>query len=412
LLQEVIRSILEAYYDPQFSEHFHGFRPKRGCHTALTEVHNTWLGTKWFIEGDIKGCFDNIDHTILMTILREKILDNRFLRLIEGLLKAGYCEEWNYHPSHSGTPQGGIVSPILANLYMDRLDKFVETTLIPDYTRGTKRRAHPEYKRKSVRAEYYRKIGDVGKAQAYRRWAQLFPSVDPNDPDYRRLLYVRYADDFLLSFAGPKAEAEAIKRRIAEFLQTELRLTLAEEKTLITHHSDRARFLGYEIGIQTSQTKFDHHRRRVVNGKVGLYIPEDVIQTKRKDYLRDGKVTHRTELLNDSEYDIIVRYQGEYRGLVNYYGMALNLASLSYLHWTMETSLLKTLANKNKTSVGTISKRLGGTVQTPEGPRKCLSLLIPQRAAPRAVSMDTRATGVCVQTAREPSALRPANVVG
>jgi len=133
MVQEVIRSILEAYYEPQFSKHSHGFRPKRGCHTALIEIQNVWKGTKWFIEGDIKGCFDHIDHHILMTILRENIQDNRFLRLIEGALKAGYCEEWTYHPSLSGTPQGGIGSPILSNIYMDRLDRFVQETLMPGH---------------------------------------------------------------------------------------------------------------------------------------------------------------------------------------------------------------------------------------------------------------------------------------
>ena len=153
------------------------------------------------------------------------------------------------------------------------------------------------------------------------------------------------------------AEAEEIKERIATFLGTELKLTLSAEKTLITHaNTGRARFLGYEIGIMESQTKFDRRRRRVVNGKVGMYIPEDVIQAKRKRYMRDGKPIHRPELLNDSEYDIIIRYQGEYRGLVNYYGLAQNLAQLGYVRWTMETSLLKTLASKNQTSVMKESK--------------------------------------------------------
>ena len=131
-----MRSILEAYYEPQFSPHSHGFRPGRGCHTALKEIIQAWTGTKWFIEGDIKGCFDNIDHTILMSILREKIHDNRFLNLVDNLLKAGYLEEWKYRPTLSGTPQGGIVSPLLANIYLDRLDKFVEQTLVPEYTKG------------------------------------------------------------------------------------------------------------------------------------------------------------------------------------------------------------------------------------------------------------------------------------
>ena len=120
VVQEVIRSILEAYYEPQFSRYSHGFRPKRGCQTALTEIDNVWVGTKWFIEGDIKGCFDNIDHTILMHILRENIRDNRFLRLIAGALKAGYCEAWTSHPSLRGSPQGAIVSPVLSNISMDR----------------------------------------------------------------------------------------------------------------------------------------------------------------------------------------------------------------------------------------------------------------------------------------------------
>src|SRR5919109_1572984 len=114
LLQEVIRSLLEAYYEPQFSDHSHGFRPGRGCHTALLDVTRNGKGTKWFIEGDIKGCFDHIDHTILLSILREKIHDNRFLRLIAQLLKAGYLEQWSYHPTLSGTPQGGVLSPLLS----------------------------------------------------------------------------------------------------------------------------------------------------------------------------------------------------------------------------------------------------------------------------------------------------------
>jgi group II intron reverse transcriptase/maturase len=305
LLQEVIRSILEAYYEPQFSRHSHGFRPNRGCQTALSEIHETWAGTKWFIEGDIKGCFDNINHTILMDILRTNLRDNRFLRLIEGLLKAGYCEEWTYHPSYSGTPPGGIVSPILANIYMDRLDKFAQETLIPEYTKGDERKQHPRYHTLISLGRYYRRRGQLEKAEKLRREGQQLPSRDPNDPDYRRLRYNRYADDFLVGLIGTKAEAEEIKNRIAMFLETELYLTLADEKTLITHaHTKRARFLGYEIGIMHSQTRFDHRRQRVINGKVGLYIPEDVIHKKRKRYLGDEKPTARPELINDSEYDI------------------------------------------------------------------------------------------------------------
>jgi group II intron reverse transcriptase/maturase len=378
VVQDIIRSILEAYYEPQFSDRSHGFRPHRGCQTALTEIYNIWKGTKWFIEGDIKGCFDNIDHHILMDILQENIHDNRFLRLIEGALKAGYCEEWTYHPSLSGSPQGGIISPILSNIYMDRLDKFVENTLIPEYTRKERREKHPIYGHLSNQISIAKRQGDIERTKELQKELREYPSQNPDDPGYRRLRYVRYADDFLLGFAGPFVEANQIKDSIATFLNTRLKLTLSATKTLITHaHTGRARFLGYEIGIMESQTKLDRTRgTRTVNGKVGMYIPEDVIQAKRKRYLRDGKPIHRPELLNDSEYDIITRYQGEYRGLVNYYGMAQNIAELGYIRWTMETSLLKTLACKNQTSVIQEAKRLESTIQTPEGPRKCLKLII------------------------------------
>ena len=161
VVQDIIRSILEAYYEPQFSDRSHGFRPHRGCQTALTEIYNIWKGTKWFIEGDIKGCFDNIDHYILMDILQENIHDNRFLRLIEGALKAGYCEEWTYHPSLSGSPQGGIISPILSNIYMNRLDKFVENTLIPEYTRKERREKHPIYGHLSNQISIAKRQGDI-----------------------------------------------------------------------------------------------------------------------------------------------------------------------------------------------------------------------------------------------------------
>jgi retron-type reverse transcriptase len=185
VVQDIVRSILEAYYEPQFSGHSHGFRPKRGCQTALTEIYNIWKGTKWFIEGDIKGCFDNIDHHILMHILRENIRDNRFLRLIEGALKAGYCEDWTYHPSLSGSPQGGIVSPILSNIYMDRLDRFVEDTLIPKYSREEKREIHPIYGQLTNQLATARRQGNLERIRVLQKELRQYPSQNPDDPVYR-----------------------------------------------------------------------------------------------------------------------------------------------------------------------------------------------------------------------------------
>jgi len=196
LLQEVVRSIMEAYYEPQFSPTSHGFRPERGCHTALRDIFCTWNGTIWFIEGDIKGCFDNIDRTVMMSILREKIHDNRFLILVENLLKAGYLEQWSYRPTLSGTPQGGIVSPLLANIYLDRLDKYVEQALIPRSTRGEGRRQRPEYNRlrKRIRKLQAERAPEAILEPLCKEFRTLV-STDPFDPTYRRLKYIRYADD-------------------------------------------------------------------------------------------------------------------------------------------------------------------------------------------------------------------------
>jgi len=217
LLQEVIRSLLEAYYEPQFSEASHGFRPQRGCHTALSQIQHTWKGTHWFIEGDIKACFEQLDHQVLLKILAEKIHDNRFLRLIKHLLQAGYLEEWRYHTTLSGAPQGGIVSPILSNIYLDQFDHFMETTLIPQYTQGLKRKENPAYSRLKRQIAAARKKGKHRQAHQLLRRAQQLPSRDPYDPSYRRLRYIRYADDILLGFAGTRAEAVQIKHQLATY---------------------------------------------------------------------------------------------------------------------------------------------------------------------------------------------------
>src|SRR5262249_11309529 len=145
LVGEVVRLLLEAYYEPQFSDRSHGYRPNRGCHTALSEVTNRWSGTTWFIEGDISDCFGSLDHEIMLSTLAEKIHDGRFLRLLRNMLQAGYLEDWVYNATLSGAPQGGVVSPLLSNIYLNKLDRFVENVLIPEYTRGDRRAPNPEY---------------------------------------------------------------------------------------------------------------------------------------------------------------------------------------------------------------------------------------------------------------------------
>jgi group II intron reverse transcriptase/maturase len=373
LLQEVIRLLLEAYYDQQFSQHSHGFRPGRGCHTALLDVTRNSKGTKWFIEGDIKACFDNIDHQVLLAILREKIHDNRFLRLIENLLKAGYCQQWRYLPTLSGTPQGGVCSPLLANIYLDRLDQFVEQALLPAYTRGKQRHRNPEWNQATCKMYRNRKLGRHEQARKWDKLRHQIPSCDPNDPDFRRLHYVRYADDFLLCLAGPVREAEQIKDSLRTFLSDTLKLEMSEEKTLITHAATQAaRFLGYELQSQHCDSWRDSNKARSVNGVLALRVPRDVVKAACDRYRKRGKPTHRPELAADSDFDIVRQYQWHYTGLVNYYLLAQNVRVLGRVRMVIETSLLRTLANKHKTSVGKLWRKHKSKVLTPDGPRRCV----------------------------------------
>ena len=378
LVQEVIRLILEAYYEPQFSECSHGFRPNRGCHTALTEIRECWKGTAWFIEGDIKGCFDNIDHSVLMARLRGDTSDNRFLRLIENLLKAGYLEEWKYNATYSGTPQGGVISPLLSNIHLDQLDKFVEETLLPAYNRGKVRKYNLTYCCLKEKARRRRLQGREEEARELVRQAQQIPSKDPNDPDYRRLRYIRYADDFLLGFAGPRQEAEEIKHKLKDYLRDHLKLEMSEEKTLITHsRTQAAKFLGYEvITIQDNQKLHPDRHSRVLNGRIGLKVPQKVIKEKCDKHMAHGKPAHRAELLNDSDFAIITRFQSEYRGTVEYYRLAYNLHKFSRLKWMMEYSLTKTLAYKFQISVAEIYKRYQTILTVDDKPTKGLQVTI------------------------------------
>jgi len=374
LVGEVIRLLLEAYYEPQFSDHSHGYRPDRGCHTALCEVARKWTGTTWFIEGDISQCFDKLDHQVMLETLGEKIHDNRLLRLVGQMLQAGYLEDWIWNTTLSGAPQGGVLSPILSNVYLDRLDKFVETALLPGYTRGVLRRRNPEYKRVENAASRARQRGDRAAVRALRKQQRNLPTQDPLDPDFRRLRYVRYADDILLGFAGPKAEAEEIKGRLAQFLQDDLKLELSETKTLITHaRTSAARFLGYEIEVQHANHVIAGGRR-AANGVIGLRVPDDVIKAKCARYMQRGKPVHRPELMNEEDHAIISRYAAEYRGIVQYYLLAGDVFRLSRLHWVMKTSLLKTLAGKYDSSASKMARKYATTIKTPHGPRVCLQV--------------------------------------
>jgi len=374
LVGEVIRLLLEAYYEPQFSDRSHGFRPERGCHTALSEVATGWPGTTWFIEADIADCFGSLDHEIMLSTLAGDIHDGRFLRLLRNMLQAGYLDDWIWHETLSGAPQGGVASPILSNIYLHRLDRYVETVLIPEHTRGTSRAPNPDYQEVEKQLVRARRRGDRPTVRALRKQRRSLPSKCPGDPGFRRLRYVRYCDDHLLGFTGPKAEAEEIKIRLATFLREELNLELSQEKTLITHaRTGAARFLGYEITVQHADHKVTGARRSI-NGTVGLRVPLDVITAKSGPYLKFGKPERRDQLVNEDDHTIVRTYGAQYRGLVEYYLLAGDVHRLNRLEWVMKTSMLKTLACKHDTTVTQMADRYKTTISTPYGPRRCFEV--------------------------------------
>ena len=386
LVGEAVRLLLEAIYEPRFSNRSHGFRKGRGCHTALREIHHTWSGTTWFVEGDISDCFGSLDHEILLGILAETIQDQRFLRLIRNMLKAGYLEDWEYHDTLSGCPQGGVVSPILSNIYLDKLDKFVEQELIPQYTRGALRVANPAYRQTDALLRRARRRGDRAQARHLMKQMRTLPSTDPMDPGYRRLHYSRYADDHLLGFTGPKAEAEQIKARLAQFLRETLGLELNDSKTLISHaRTQPARFLGYDIVVQHSSTKITRNRRSV-NGRVALRVPPDVVKAQCARYRQHGKPSRRTRLQNQDDYHIIRIYAAEYRGVVNYYLLAQDVWRLRTLRWNAETSMLRTLAAKHKSTVTKMAARFRAKVTTIDGLRTCFEARWKRKGKPDLVA--------------------------
>lgn len=392
LVQEVLRMILEAYYEPRFSDHSHGFRPNRSCHSALNEIRKTWRGTVWFIEGDIKGAFDSVDHDILLSTIRRDIHDGRLLNLIGGLLKAGYMEDWRRHDTLSGTPQGGILSPLLFNIYLTAQDRWVEDTLIPAYTRGDSRAGNPDYKRIQTQIAKARRRDDLDEVKRLVQERRKLMSVAPVDPAYRRLRYIRYADDFLLGFVGPKKEAAEIRDRLAGFLGERLKLTLSMAKTLITHaHDEKAKFLGYEIKVTREGHLISGNGKRATNGSIALLMPQEVVRQYRARYSSKGKIAHRAELLADTDYTILQRYQSVLKGIYHYYCMAVNVGTrkrMGYIKWILETSLTKTLAAKLRCKVTDVYERYQITLPDPGGgKRRALRVVIerPGKEPPAAV---------------------------
>ena len=398
LVQEVVRMLLEAIYEPTFSTYSHGFRPKRSCHTALSEIKTTFSGVQWVIEGDIKACFDSFDHHVLIGILRRRIKDGHFIALMWKMLKAGYMEQWTYHRTYSGTPQGSGVSPILANIYLSELDRYLEKYQEQFRVGTQKRKASKEYG--YARRQYVVQKALLGQSHT-KDAVRAFKQAQKNllgtlyypqaDRDYKSLHFNRYADDFVVGIIGSRKDAERVKADIRDFLANTLKLTLSEEKTKITHSSELIDYLGYQFTVRRSRdAKRDESGvlRRMWYGKVALYVPHDKWVQKLKEYQafkivagNDGKERwkplHRGNLMHKDAIAIISQFNAEIRGLYNFYCMAENVSVLNNFAFIMKGSFLKTLAAKGNTTCNKIRKKYeqDGVISIPyvtkNGPKRC-----------------------------------------
>jgi len=381
LVQEVVRMLLESIWDSIFMETSHGFRKNRSCHTALENIKNKYTGVKWFVEGDIKSFFDNIDHHVLVGLLRKRISDEYFIGLIWKFLKAGYMENWTFHGTYSGTPQGSILSPVLANIYLNELDNFMDEYK-NNFNKGHKRKRNPEFRKLEGRKYWLKKkyariwssLSPDEKSKAKREIKAIEKAMmntdyaDPLDGQFKRVQYTRYADDFLVGVIGSKNDAEKLKSDIKEFLFRHLKLEMSDEKTLITNARKPARFLGYDIKIANNKTPVRNPQGnlvRVYDKRVKLYVPKEKWLKKLLDYKalkisynsnhkEIWKSAHRKELINKTDIDILRQFNSEIRGLYNYYKMAHNVPVLHKFGYFMKYSMYKTYAAKYKTHISNI----------------------------------------------------------
>ena len=393
LVQEVVRILLEQIYEPIFSENSHGFRPGKSCHSALRQVKNVWNGTKWIIEFDIKGFFDNINHNKMIEFLEKKIDDKRIIHIIRQMLKAGYAQDWKYNATWSGTPQGGVISPILANIYLHELDTFMED-MICQFNKGERRKDNPDYKKlcrqmmiinrelRELRQKFKegKPLNDARKEilrerREIQKKMRVINSRLHVDSEYRRLRYVRYADEFIIGVIGTRKEAESVMLQVKEYINNVLLLEVSEEKTCIADANDGVRFLGYDIKTYTSTktTKIAWGKgtcnRRTISEKMQLHIPsEKMFQYASKNGYGDMAIFRpksRPALLRRSDVEILMTYNAEMRGLANYYSLAQGYkTALQRVIGLAQWSFFATLSHKHKSSIGKVARKMKLSAQS------------------------------------------------
>jgi len=383
VVQKAIQLVLEPIYECIFLENSHGFRPSRGCHTAIKTVRNWFHGVTWVIKSDIAGCFSSVDHNVLLNIIRERVKCDKTIALIRNLLEAGYIDLKIFCESKLGVPQGSSLSPLLCNIYLHKLDVFM-AELKQEFTHPEKksRKANPEYRALQRRLQ---KTPDPAEKLELIQKLRKISSKDPLDSDYRRLFYVRYADDFLIGITGSQREAVDVLDRVRSFLSEELKISLKESKTHIVHFKKQAIFfLGTTIyGISRTEkpirtvkhSGWSTSIKVRVTPRVGLHAPIKILLDKlcknkfiKRNKLGVYKPTALRRVVNFDHADIVGYYNSVARGLMNFFSFVDNYTRIgAIVKYHLLHSCALTLALKYKLRYkAKVFKRFGKKLKCPE----------------------------------------------
>lgn len=398
IIQEAIRLILNSIYEPLFLEESHGFRPNRGCHSALKNINQKFQSTVWMIEGDIEKCFDSINHSLLMNLIEKKIRDRRFTRLIWKSLRAGHMETKTIKHNIIGTFQGSIISPILANIFLHELDLFI-LSIKKEFDKGDHSKVSKEYNKLRYEERKLREKGLLEEARNIATLRRKTPYSNFRDEDYKKLAYIRYADDWLIGIKGTKEETTLIKEKVRQFLQS-IKLNLSESKTKITNiNDDKVLFLGTTINrskhtkyVKTkmikklgSKTNETDHKETEEEKDKGLALKRNprrlrmeapLLRIKAKlreaGFMKENKSYPKFVWMHMSHSQILERYNAIIRGYLNYYSFVNNFGKFAAtIEFILKGSCAKLLAAKfSLKTQAKVFKKFGKQLKDPEKKRE------------------------------------------
>lgn len=388
IVQEGMRFLLELVFKPHFSDSSFGFRPNRGCHAALKSIQKYCSSVSWYLKGDVVQQFPSINHNILVRILEEKIKDQAFIDLIYKYLRTSYGENvGSITPRKIEVVQGGILSPILSNIYMNSFDQWINDYVIPKFTKRKVRKSNPEYYKK--RRLYYQ-----GKVPTFKDFRKGLG----NDLNWKRIYYFRYADGFVIGMNGSKSDCLELKKKIKDFLYNKLKLILNDDKTKITHaETESTRFLGYKIHkSKISKTAIKHNSlgirtRRSTRPILDAPLHEILTKLVQKGYAvkRNNKVgrfmpTSNGKFVNLPLESIIDHYKTVEEGIINYYCLANNYDRLlAYVHFILKYSCALTIASKMKLkTLRKVYSKYGKNLSVKRTNGKCVNYLTPSYKRP------------------------------